>query len=305
MEKDESGKQNTFYFKQSKLESKLDQQKIPLAIVLGWVCFFFFFFILSFSLNLLFKAGAVDNNVYKYVQIYNNFGYHTIRFAPTTKLTLFQTQLHKKYALKLLDLLLDHTENPIIFHTFSNAGLFLYRHLSEIVHENEKYLFLRKNVKILISDGGPGFPAHYFQLVQNMSEIMESHVSLKPIRYAIATGGIAAFLIKNNIIFNDRNYFSLFLKAMVNDKFRVPTLIFYSKTDRLVSWTYILDYVNKRREAIPDINIKTVEFFGTEHVSNYLKYPKVYFDHLKNHILEQNLPIYDENDNLPMIKSQL
>ena len=96
---------------------------------------------------------------------------------------------------------------------------------------------------------------------------------------------------------------------MVDDRLQKPTLVFYSNSDRLISSSFILNYVEKRRLTIPNIDIKTVEFFNSEHCSHYLKYPKVYYDHLKSHILALNLPIYENNDLsselLPLVKSKL
>ena len=220
--------------------------------------------------------------------------------------------MHKNCALFLLDLILNKhrlVENPIIFHTFSNAGLFIYRHLSEIVHEDDRYKFLRENVKTLIVDSGPGFSTEYFKILENVNSLMENHVKFKPLRYALAIGGILVFILKNRILFNDKNYFKVFLHAMVDDRLQKPTLVFYSNSDRLISSSFILDYVEKRRLTIPNIDIKTVEFFNSEHCSHYLKYPKVYYDHLKSHILALNLPIYENNDLsselLPLVKSKL
>ena len=219
--------------------------------------------------------------------------------------------MHKNYSLILLDLIVTQyqlIDNPIIFHTFSNAGLFLYRYFSEIINENEKYSFLKKNIKALISDSGPGWTVDYLKFLANLTELMEDQIKFKPLRYLVASGALAVFLLKNRIIFNSENYFKLFLQALVDDKLCVPTLIFYSKTDRLISWNYILDYAEKRRKAKPGIKIKTIEFFNTEHVSNYLKYPKIYYENLRNHIAEQNVQIYDDNDfsaKLPQVKSQL
>jgi hypothetical protein len=257
------------------------------------------------------KAGSVDANIIKYAKIYENFGYSTFRIAPNACLALFQTHLHKKYALILLDLLLNKhklIENAIIFHTFSNAGLFIYRHLSEIVHEDDNYKFLRDNVKTLIADSGPGFSTEYFKMLENINSIMENHIKFKPLRYTLAISGILIFILKNRILFNDKNYFKVFLHAMVDDRFHKPTLVFYSKSDRLISSSFILDYVEKRRLTIPNIVIKTVEFFKSEHCSHYLKYPKVYYEHLKSHILAQSLPVYENTDfssKLPLVKSQL
>ena len=107
--------QNKFYFQPSNLlpadSSHPDYSrlyaKIPLVCLLGW-------------------AGARDQNLKKYANIYSSLGYHTIRFSPSDKLSFFASeQTHKSYADEFLHLLKSKyklTENPIFVQMFSNAS---------------------------------------------------------------------------------------------------------------------------------------------------------------------------------------
>lgn len=228
--------------------------------------------------------------------------------------------MHKKLALELLDLVVNKhqlTQNPIIIHTFSNAGLFIYRYLSEFLHENinnEKCQAVKQNFKTLVSDSGPAFPVSIKDLIVNMTELMENRIKYKLMRYTIAIGGSVAWCIKHNIIFNrNNNYFMNFYQAMIKDKFQVPCLLYYSTIDRLNHVSYILEYIKRRRELNPNLILKPVEFTDTEHVMHYLKYPRIYYKNLKDHLISLNLPLHetfdntntDAIDNLPLVTSKL
>jgi hypothetical protein len=135
------GLNNHFYYRESPLMNKIDKnEQIPLVLVLGW-------------------AGAIDKHVLKYAQIYEKMGYHTIRLSPTVGMSVFKPHLHKDYAMKLLDLIKSkaHLKNsPIVIHTFSNAGTFIYRHVSDTLNEsNNEHSYLKTNVKVMIYDSGP------------------------------------------------------------------------------------------------------------------------------------------------------
>lgn len=103
-------RQNEFYFERSPILNGLSEsgpnyqqlyENIPVAMVLGW-------------------AGAQDQHVRKYEQIYSKLGYHTIRFSPSNQLTFFQHSLHKSYADRLLDLIDQNKlkNNTYITHFF-------------------------------------------------------------------------------------------------------------------------------------------------------------------------------------------
>jgi hypothetical protein len=264
-------KQDTYYFTESKLG---DSPNIPLALVLGW-------------------AGSIDSNVSKYSKIYEDFGYHTIRFSPNTISTLIQVQNHKSFAyelLRLIDETHNLTNNPIIVHTFSNAGLFIYRFFSEIIHNEAKYARLRDKVKCLIMDSGPGWPESTRALIQNVSVLVSSQINIPYIGHLIAIIGFAVFMIRHKF-FIGSNYFTSFFQSLVKDKNEVPILLFYSKQDRLLSYKDALRFIEDRHKHSPNVSLFTYEFMGTEHVSHYQKHPKEYRQRIEEHIRICDLPI--------------
>lgn len=271
-------KQDTFYFTKSNLG---DSPDIPLALVLGW-------------------AGSVDSNVSKYSKIYENLGYHTIRFSPNTLTTLIHVQKHKNFAYELIRLIVDNhklTNNLIIVHTFSNAGLFIYRFLSEIINNEPKYALLKDKIKCLIMDSGPGWPESKRALIQNVSELMGTQISIPLVGHLIAVIGFAVFMIRHRL-FIGSNYFTHFFLSLVNDRNQVPILLFYSKQDRLLSYKDALQFMEDRHKHSPNLPLFTYEFIGTEHVSHYQKYPNEYRKRIEEHLKFCGLPLL----NIPKAK---
>lgn len=272
------GKQDTFYFSKSRL-ANVENRDIPLVLVLGW-------------------AGSQDIHVYKYAKIYEDFGYHTIRFAPSTKTTLFKTDTHIKLTWTLLDIIKNEqnnlTECPIVIHTFSNAGLFIYRHISDIVHSEEHKLsfgFIEKNLKALIFDSGPGWPESYSHLSDNVTELVQNQVNFKPIAYILANIGIAMFAFRHRLfLFKSENYFTKFFTSITNDKFSVPTLLMYSTKDRLLHYKYIESFIVDRKKLKPNLLLDSHNFIDSEHCMHYTKYPNEYLDKIKTHLSNSHVP---------------
>jgi len=204
----------------------------------------------------------------------------------------------------LLQLITDKhslTKNPIVVHTFSNAGLFIYRFVSEIVHSDAtgKYEFFKKNFKCLVLDSGPGWPGSISGLMSSVSDIMSKFVNNKLARYTITVFGSSMFLLKHRFLLPlDSNYFQRFFKSLVQDKFEVPTLVFYSKSDKLVDAKVTLRFIGERRNFKPKLLIDKLEFAGTEHVSHFQKYPNFYAVRLKEHLANCCVPVYENVDDL-------
>ena len=154
MEKKFKRQQNVYYFNQSKKRNDIEAERLPVALILGW-------------------ADSCDSRVRKYSQIYEEFGFHTMRVAPSLRYAAFFVSSHVVQARKLLDLMLNKyklTKNPIIVHGFSNGGLLIYQRLSELAHADKKYEFFRKNLKCAVMDSGPGWPLSFTGYVRDSLE---------------------------------------------------------------------------------------------------------------------------------------
>jgi len=177
------GKQNVFYFTKSKLLnsqklSELEYKKlhdsIPVVLLLGW-------------------AGAKDQHLNKYANIYDSMGFHTIRFSPSNSLTFFERSKHKSYNFKLLDLMKNEyklTNNKIFIHSFSNAGGFiLYQHLLNVRSgiyngkdfNNKDYEFMTTNMCGFISDSGFGWVHNSIDIFSGIYNLLESQFKNKNI----------------------------------------------------------------------------------------------------------------------------
>lgn len=170
-----ANRQNQFYFERSKL---LDQvivkdglndktyrelyQRIPVVLILGW-------------------TGSKDSNVRKYEQIYSDLGYHTIRFAPSNKLTFLKSRLHKLYTNRLVEMInqLELRNNTFVTHMFSNAGCFIiYQHLLR----DPAAQFFRDNHKSAIYDSALGLPHKCVRLVSGINNLLRPAITNQPLR---------------------------------------------------------------------------------------------------------------------------
>ena len=162
-----SGKQNKFYFEESNLK-EINRNKIPVVCVLGW-------------------AGARDQNLNKYAQIYSQLGFHTVRFSPSFKLAFFESSAeHLRVAYEFMSKLKDEyklTENPLMFHLFSNAcGFIIYQHvLNETTAQNKRgksqFEFIARNQIGIVFDSSPGWPPmnEPFRFMQSVYGLLGSN----------------------------------------------------------------------------------------------------------------------------------
>ena len=274
--KADAGLSNTFYYRESPLINKIEHKEIPLVLVLGW-------------------AGAIDKHVLKYAQMYENMGYHTIRLSPSVRLSIFQPNSHKEYALKLLDLIKSKShlnQAPIVVHTFSNAGCFIYRHVSEILSESKnEYSYLKPNLKSMIYDSGPGLPSDFVRLKRAVIELVEDAVKSRILAYMITSIGL--FMYHFNAKNSKPNFLDTTIDSLIRDKFELPILAFISKADDLICYKQTIEFLNERQKLLSKSKIEKVIFEDSAHCMHYLVHKEVYLDKLKKHLAESKLPSYN------------
>lgn len=267
------GKQDTFYFQKSNLPSS---EKTPVSLVLGW-------------------AGSKDNHVIKYSNIYNQLGYHVIRFAPSFTWTFLKTSSHRDYADELVYKIKNEyslKDNPLIVHTFSNAGAFLFSHMYEKASEDEKYSFLKQNVKAHIFDSGPGFELNsenYSEFINTVYKLSNSALKYKPIGFTISTALMLFMFFRHMLFIKGRNYFNKRIEILKESNSKVPILIFYSTIDRLVWYGAVEEFIEKKKEK--GVDVKVIRFEDTEHCMHFIKHKELYLNELKEHLIRNNLPI--------------
>ena len=156
------------------------------------------------------------------------------------------------------------TENPILFHLFSNASSFIiYQHvLNEAKKENSPYAFILNNQAGLICDSCPGWPPTQYK------------------QWVIDRLGF--------------DYFSGFLNTLLNDKREnISTLYLYSKSDAVIDPNEIEKFIQQRRKKMPTLSIKTAVYEDAEHVMIYQKYPAEYLTQIREHLILCGLLLND------------
>ena len=271
-----NGLNDIFYYRESLL---VDKEEIPLALLLGW-------------------AGSNDKHVLKYAQIYENMGYHTIRISPTVRLSVFQSHLHKEFAFKLLELIKAKphlNKSPIIVHTFSNTGTFFYRYVTEILNETttNEYSYLKKNLKTIIYDSGPGKTKNNVKMVKAVAELVNNSVKSKFLAYLITFFGFFIFALK--LAISRSNFFDKNMEALIKDKLEVPILAFCSKADDFVCYNQIIEFLNRRKKFSPNLKIETVLFDDSAHCMHYLMHETIYLIKIKQHLASLNIATYEIN----------
>jgi hypothetical protein len=283
-----SGKQDVFYFEESPVSKSIDRndknysriyEQIPVILLFGW-------------------AGAVDRHLEKYSIVYTSLGYHTLRFAPSNGLTFLRSSEHKNYAYRLLDLMkedLNLSKNPIAIHGFSNAcGFVLYHHIiNELNTEQSQYEFFKRNHRSLIIDSAFGWTTKPLVLRAGISDLIQSQVPIQPFRFLLSSFFVT-LAVGYHFLHLGEHYYKKAFDTITRDKRDVPTLMIYSKADKLISAESIEQMANARMKLYPNLYVKKVVYEDAEHVLIYVKHMDEYLNHVKEHLKLCKLDI-DEN----------
>lgn len=290
MDKKIKRQQNVFYYTASKKAKEINAERVPVAIVLGW-------------------ADSADSRLRKYSEIYEEFGFHTIRVNPSLRYAAFYIGSHEIQARKLLDLMLNTyklTKNPIIAQAFSNGGPLIYRYLTVLAHTDKKYEFFRNNFKCLIFDSGPGWPLSFTGYAQDALDVMVPYAKNKLLGYFLVFLGTTAFALRHRFFYPlDNNFITRFFEALIKDEFNVPTLVFYSKLDRIIDTATTMRFIEERRKFKPNLFVDAVEFSDTKHVAHYQIHPDLYVNRIKQVLQVRGVTIYSEKIEKVPIKSKL
>lgn len=267
------GKQNKFYIEKSNLDKSL-HSKIPVVCLFGW-------------------TGAQDSHLKKYSDLYSDLGYHTIRFSPSNKLAFFKYKNHFEYANEFShELKSEFIENPLMFHFFSNAGIFIiYHHLIRSFNQSE-FNFIKQNQKGQIFDSGMGWPHSFAKLHKGIKHLLEPQIKSDIARRSIATF-LCVLLDVYALVTRNDNYFTRAFDEVINDKrINLHSLYLYSKTDKLINPIDISARIEERKNKLLDQSyLKTVLYDEADHVLLYAKYPDDYLKHIKQHLKDCNLEI--------------
>jgi pimeloyl-ACP methyl ester carboxylesterase len=162
----------------------------------------------------------------------------------------------------------------------------------EKANEDEKYSFLKHNVKAHIFDSGPGFELNsenYSKFIDTVYKISNSALKNKTIGYTISTALMLFMFFRHMLFIKNRNYFNKRIEFLTNINSKVPILLFYSTTDRLVWYKAVEEFIKNKQEK--NVDVKVIRFEDTEHCMHFIKYKDLYLKELREHLVRNSLPI--------------
>ncbi|XP_055497708.1 transmembrane protein 53 [Leucoraja erinacea] len=238
--------------------SDSDLKEDPVIILLGW-------------------AGCQDKHLAKYSYIYKNQGCVVLRYTAPWRQIFFPGIFRRNLryiARKLLDLLFDIgiEEHPILFHVFSNAGSMLYRHIVELlINQNETY-FTKFNVIGTVFDSAPG-NRNVLGSVRALNVVLGSSVNSFVKCFALpAFILVAVFQV---LLYPAIQFFSLsHYDALKADPSRWPQLFLYSKADKIISYKDVEEMIKARKRL--NIEVQSLDFNSSQHVNHFRKFPDKY-----------------------------
>ncbi|KAL3281360.1 hypothetical protein HHI36_004572 [Cryptolaemus montrouzieri] len=228
--------------------SQLDEDKIPIVILFGWV-------------------GAKDRYLSVYSRIYEAKGFITLRCMTSIK-TMFLKKSHMPViGEKLVKLLndLDFGLRPIFVHCFSNGGSFLYQHFSQALKSSSQPL----QIKGVIFDSAPSKRrlSTFFRALRPIvggNKILNLAITLCLLLFVIVLW-IWEYLMmtvfkKNLIQFKPLN-------NLIDEENKWPQHFIYSKTDLVVPYQDVEYFANHRLSLGVDVSMKC--YSDTSHVKHY------------------------------------
>ncbi|XP_071800244.1 transmembrane protein 53-like [Asterias amurensis] len=236
--------------------SELDRRE-PVVILLGWV-------------------GCEDRHLGKYSAIYHSLGFTTVRYTAPTEDILYNPLKLKDIARKVLELVFDLglEENVVFFHIFSNGGCFIYKHLTEFLHDPQLGGEL-STVKVAgcVYDSCPCAPSLLqYMKVRNAAD-KTSGFFMKIIKtIALLLFAVLAIFLPSN--WKSQKERSKFMSAMKTDPSRYPQLFLYSKTDEICPWRDVDDVVEARRKR--EVHVQQVCWDESNHCTHLLAHRDEY-----------------------------
>ena len=197
----------------------------------------------------------------------------------------WKTAEQKVAAYKLLELIDDYglTDNPIIFHIFSNGGAMIYRHITEILHGTEKDSFKMLQMKGCIFDSGPAPRKISIGAKALMSSMGQTNILIKYMAalsfvwfmLVIYLMSIIAHLVGIEHKFPMLRH-TQFWEALISDKSKSPQMFLYSKIDEVTPYKYIEEFIEERKAL--GVKVESVRFDDSPHVGHLRMHRESYIN---------------------------
>ncbi|KAL4237130.1 Transmembrane protein 53 [Mactra antiquata] len=234
----------------------------PVVILLGWL-------------------GCKEKYLLKYGEIYDKAGCITIKYTSPRDVAFFNVEKLRDIACKILDLLDDYsiTENPIMFHIFSNNGSYVYANIVDVLTSRDSR-YKNLNVCGVVIDSAPGKP----RLTRAAAAYASSH-SVNVVYRFIVMIGMFLYLFGSGLVYWIATMFSPGLKQksnfylydnMASDPTRWPMLFLYSTADKIIYACDVEDMISRRKKL--GVHVDAVCWDDTDHVSHLRKHAQEYSD---------------------------
>ena len=198
--------------------------------------------------------------------------YHTFVYTAPNKYLFSDAPAElNNVAHKILEVLidLDLTENPILFHVFSNGGAFVYKYLSKIITARPRW-----NVVGCVFDSLPARRDASVATRAMMSSVNTNFVFRYLLGFLFYSYLVTARFFVRMFYTTSSDSAEMFWDFMSNEPANWPCLYLYSKTDALVDFRYVEEVMERRRRLGVDISSKC--WPDSDHVAHLRKYPTEY-----------------------------
>ncbi|XP_002741414.1 transmembrane protein 53-like [Saccoglossus kowalevskii] len=223
----------------------LDDNKEPVVILLGW-------------------TGCQNKHLAKYSAIYQQRRLTTIRYTLPIENEFLRQHKVKEIAVKLLELLVDlGLENNIIFfHVFSNAGVFLYHSITEVLnspielhdssHTDQTFNRLVAGMQVggVVFDSSPTTATSLTagKLIASGAPYNTFIRYTFAFFYAIGMWFLVLLAFCIPVLARCIAPYSTFYTSLQNERGRYPQLFLYSKADSIVDFKDIERFAELRKK---------------------------------------------------------
>ena len=209
--------------------------------------------------------------------ILSAFSCITIRYTAPTHAIFYKTGNLKVIASKLLVLLqeLNLVDNPLFIHLFSNGGGLVYRYMSELVHQNSKYKHIKFRGVILDS-----CPAHRKISVAVKALLASTRNIFFLLRYTLVCFfGVylaiqSMFTCALEMVGVKENTQTNYWQALLADQNRCPQLFLFSKTDEIVSYYSVEEFIQHRLNL--GVKVHSICWDDSPHVQHFRHHREAY-----------------------------
>ncbi|KAL8622436.1 hypothetical protein ACOMHN_034101 [Nucella lapillus] len=230
----------------------------PVVVLLGW-------------------AGCQEKHLRKYTPIYEKKGYITMTVMVPAKTLFFHAYKLTEVAKGVLDVLAENnlSNNPVIFHLFSNGGCMVYSQLITLLNAPDSEHHQQLSVRGVIFDSSPGKrrilnAVKAFMSTMPFREVFRYLLGLCLLMYLVFTRCLRMLL--PGMLAMEKG-FQLY-ESICLDETKCPQLFLYSKADEVILAEDVEEVITTRKER--GVEVKSLCWEDSQHVAHLRDHPEVY-----------------------------